>query len=78
MASKAPIAYLYSPIRCSSFRSPVLRCFAPSIPSRYASGLSISGSRARGQSKKKKKQRTEFKNQSLSDALQFSLCDAMR
>ena len=78
MASKAPTIYLHSPIRCSSFNSPVLRCFAPSIPRRYASGLSRNDSKARDQPKKKKKQRSEFKNQSLQDALQFSLCDAMR
>ncbi len=78
MAFKAPTIYLHSPIRCSSINFPVLRCFAPSISCRYASGLSRNDSKARDQPKKKKKQRSEFKNQSLRDALQFSLCDAMR
>ncbi|KAL9135725.1 MAG: hypothetical protein Q9175_003067 [Cornicularia normoerica] len=65
-------------MRCSSLKTPVLRCFPLSNPCRYASGLSRNDSRARDQQKRKKKQRTEFKNQNLRDALQFSLCDAMR
>lgn len=78
MASKAAINHLRSPVRCSTINAPVLSCFAPSWSCRYASGLSRNDSRARDQPKKKKKQRSEFKNQSLRDALQFSLCDAMR
>ena len=78
MASKVPITYLRSPKHCSAVNGPVLRCFAPSLICRYASGLSRSDSKAKDQPKKKKKQRSEFKNQSLRDAVQFSLCDAMR
>lgn len=78
MAAKAPIHLLYSPRRCSAVNAPILQCFAPSVSSRYASGLSkTTKAKAQGQSKKKKK-RTEYKNQNLRDGLQFSLCDAMR
>ena len=78
MASKAPINYLHSPIRFSAVNAPVLKCFAPSLSCRYASGLSKTTAKVQEQSKKKKKQRKEFKNQNLRDGLQFSLCDAMR
>ena len=78
MAAKAPIHHLFSPRRCSALNAPILKCFAPSVSSRYASGLSkISSKQAQQQSKKKKK-RTVFKNQNLRYGLQFSLCDAMR
>ena len=79
MAAKAPIHYLYSPRRCSAVNFPILKCFAPSVSSRYASGLSKITSKAKAQEQsKKKKKRTEYKNQNLRDGLQFSLCDAMR
>ncbi|KAL8757508.1 MAG: hypothetical protein Q9184_004188 [Pyrenodesmia sp. 2 TL-2023] len=45
---------------------------------RHASGKSIGDNRARDQPKKKKKQRIEFKSYNLKDAVQFSLCDAIR
>ncbi|KAL8687852.1 MAG: hypothetical protein Q9218_006085 [Villophora microphyllina] len=50
--------------------------FAISV--RHASGKSIGDSRARDQPKKKKRARITFKEYSLKDAEQFSLCDAMR
>lgn len=78
MASKAPISNLHFPIRFSAVNAPVLKCFAPSVSRRYASGLSKTTSKTQVQVKKKKKQRSEYKNQSLRDGLQFSLCDAMR
>ena len=78
MASKIPINYLLSPIRYSAVNVPVLKCFAPTLFCRYASGLSRKDYKARDQPKKKKKQRKEFKNQSLRDTVQYSLCDAMR
>ena len=78
MACKAPTISLRSPIRCAPVNAPILRCFAPLLSCRYASGLSKTTSKALTQVKKKKKHRTEFKNQSLRDGLQFSLCDAMR
>lgn len=49
------------------------------IAKRHASGLSIGDRRVRDQPKsKKKKARTDYINQSLKNAMQFSLCDAMR
>ena len=78
MASKAPISNLHFPIRFSAVNAPVLKCFAPSVSRRYASGLSKTTSKTQVQAKKKKKQRSEYRNQSLRDGLQFSLCDAMR
>ncbi|KAL9634710.1 MAG: hypothetical protein Q9164_003929 [Protoblastenia rupestris] len=53
-------------------------CLAPATACRFASGLSKGDKRVRDQPKSKKKTRTEFINQSLKDAQQFSLCDAMR
>ena len=78
MAAKAPIHHLYSPRRCSAVNAPILKCFAPSMSSRYASGLSKTSSKAKAQESKKKKKRTVYKNQNLRYGLQFSLCDAMR
>ena len=78
MASRAPIHNLHSSIGYSAVTSSVLKCFAPSVSCRYASGLSKTSSKALAQGKKKKKQRSEYKNQTLRDAVQFSLCDAMR
>ena len=80
MAAKAPIHHLYSPRHFSAVNAPILKCFAPAVSSRYASGLSKTTSKAKSQeqAKKKKKKRTEYKNQNLRDGLQFSLCDAMR
>ena len=78
MAAKVQIHHLYSPRRFSAVNAPILKCFAPSLSSRYASGLSVTTkAKAQVQSKKKKK-RTVYKNQNLRDGLQFSLCDAMR
>ncbi|KAL8632932.1 hypothetical protein Q9189_001340 [Teloschistes chrysophthalmus] len=45
---------------------------------RHASGKSIGDNRARDQPKKKKRARITFKEYSLKNAEQFSLCDAMR
>ena len=53
-------------------------CLAPATACRFASGLSKGVKRVRDQPKSKKKTRTDFINQSLKDAQQFSLCDAMR
>ena len=78
MAVKAPIHQIYSPIRCSAVNAPILKCFAPSVSSRSASGLSRTTKAKVQEQSKKKKKRTEYKNQNLRDGLQFSLCDAMR
>ncbi|KAI4283263.1 MAG: hypothetical protein L6R35_005231 [Caloplaca aegaea] len=45
---------------------------------RSASGKSLGDNRVRDQPKKKRKARIEFKQYSLKDAEQYSLCDAMR
>ncbi|KAL8902480.1 MAG: hypothetical protein Q9207_004678 [Kuettlingeria erythrocarpa] len=49
---------------------------SPSV--RFASGKSLGDNRAKDQPKKKKKQRVHFKTYDLRDAVQFSLCDAIR
>lgn len=81
MAAKAPAICLRSTIFSQGTKSGLSRNLTPSIAYRHASGLSrldTKGTRPRDPAKKKKKARTEFTNQSLKDALQFSLCDAMR
>ncbi|KAL8963204.1 MAG: hypothetical protein Q9193_000496 [Seirophora villosa] len=45
---------------------------------RFASGKSVGDNRARDQPKKKRKARIEFRQYSLKNAEQFSLCDAIR
>ncbi|KAL2040666.1 hypothetical protein N7G274_006645 [Stereocaulon virgatum] len=77
MASKAPLSHLCASIRRPTTQLPLLPFLAPSFTCRYASGLSKGGRRDRDPSKKKKT-RTEFINLSLKNAIQFSLCDAMR
>lgn len=60
---------------------PVPKFLAPTMTYRHASGLSkldTRGTRPRDPARKKKKARTEFINHTLKDAMQFSLCEAMR
>ncbi|MCJ1398873.1 mitochondrial 54S ribosomal protein mrpl1 [Xylographa trunciseda] len=62
------------------YRSQVLPFLAPLTTIRRASGLSKSSktSKAREAPTKKKKARTDFKRDDIKNAMQFSLCDAMR
>jgi len=78
MAPNASATLLRTSVSCPAARSTIPLFLAPSSAVRHASGLSRNDSRARDQPKKKKKARTEFINQSLKNAIQFSLCDAMR
>ncbi|KAL2044569.1 hypothetical protein ABVK25_012372 [Lepraria finkii] len=78
MASRTSLPYLRASLRHPAAQLPPLRVLAPSITCRYASRLSRGDRRERDQPKKKKRARTEFINQSLKNAVQFSLCDAMR
>ena len=79
MASRLSMPFLYPRASLISSSAPCHRSSLPLIAARYASGLSKGDKRVRDQPKsKKKKARNEFINQSLKDAMQFSLCDAMR
>ena len=72
---------VYSPNYYNSFHSQVLPFLAPLTTCRRASGLSktiAKGSKAREEPTKKKKERKDFRRQDIKNALQFSLCDAMR
>lgn len=72
-----PFQHLRTTIQLNAHLT-ALRYANRSVPIRYASGKSKGDNRARDQPKKKKKARIEFKQYSLKDAEQFSLCDAIR
>ncbi|KAL6722202.1 hypothetical protein ACLMJK_001309 [Lecanora helva] len=78
MAAKTPLSCLRIYPRSSLSHCRASPSLVPSLFCRRASGTSRSTSRAKDQPKKKKKGRTEYLNQSLKNAVQFSLCDAMR
>ncbi|KAL8996542.1 MAG: hypothetical protein Q9188_006551 [Gyalolechia gomerana] len=74
---RIPFQHLRTTIQLNAHLT-ALRYANRSVPIRYASGKSKGDNRARDKPKKKKKARIEFKQYSLKDAEQFSLCDAIR
>ncbi|KAL8933215.1 MAG: hypothetical protein Q9211_005903 [Gyalolechia sp. 1 TL-2023] len=77
IAPRMPLQQLRTTIQLNAHLT-ALRYATRSVPIRHASGKSKGDNRARDQPKKKKKARIEFKQYSLKDAEQYSLCDAIR
>ena len=79
MAKIIPMPFLY-PQTPFIFRIPAtFPSVQPLVVSRHASGISLGVKRVNSKVvAKKRKARKEFKNHTLDESMQFSLCDAMR